>query len=166
MIVRDAGAADMEAVRQLCWDYRAVLVERAATRPAIVDAYYAKADYGDLLASLPEKHASPDGAIVVAEVAGAVIGCAMIHRIDATTCEIKRVFVAPEGRGKGAATAMVRACMARGRDAGYTRMVLDTMVWLHEATHLYKGMGFTPADAYYELDPKFADLIVFMEHPL
>lgn len=166
MRIRPATEADMQAVRQLCWDYRAVLVARAATRPAIVEAYYAEADYASLLDTLPQKHASPDGAILVAEAQGTVIGCAMIHRIDATTCEIKRVFVAPIGRGKGAAKALVKASMEAGRVAGYSRMVLDTMIWLHEAVRLYEGMGFSPAAPYYDLDPRFADLIVFMEHPL
>lgn len=166
MITRQAKSRDMPAVRQLCWDYRALLVERTAARPMIVETYYAEDDYAALLDSLPQKHATPDGAILVAEEDGMVIGCAMIHRIDATTCEIKRVFVAPEGRGKGAATRLVDACLTRAGRAGYGRMVLDTIIWLPEAIRLYERMGFTPAAPYYELDPRFADLIVFMEHPV
>lgn len=166
MIIRKATPADMPAVHQLCWDYRALLVERSANRSEIVDAYYAEDDYAVLLDSLPEKHAKPDGAILVAEEQGSVIGCAMIHRIDETTCEIKRVFVAPEGRGQGAAKALVFGSMDAARGVGYQRMVLDTMVHLVEAINLYQQLGFTPADPYYDLDPRFADLILFMEHPL
>ncbi len=161
--IRVAAAADLPAVQALCWDYRAVLVEAAAPRPEIVEAYYAKADYSALMAVLPRKHARPDGEMFVAKLGGHIVGCGMTHRINATTSEIKRVFTAPEARGSGAATGIIRAAMAQAKADGYTRLVLDSIVTLTDAVRLYDSMGFTPCTPYYDPDPRFVDLLVFRE---
>lgn len=163
LTVRPATPQDLPAIQALCWDYRALLVQAASARPEIVEAYYAEADYAALMDALPQKHARPDGEMFVAELGGAVVGCGMTHRIDATTSEIKRVFTAPKARGYGAATGIIRAAMAQAKTDGYTRMVLDSMVTLEDAVRLYDGMGFTPCAPYYAPDPRFTDLLIFRE---
>ena len=152
---------ELEAVRELCRAYRLVLAERIPDRPEILANYYAEADYEALLADLPQKHARPDGAIFAAILNGVVVGCGMTHRIDYHTCEIKRVFIAPQARGHGAAQAIFIAAMEQARADGYRVMVLDTMVRLHEAISLYKKLGFTDWDPFYELPQGFEDLIRF-----
>ena len=164
--VRQANEHDLATVRQLCWAYRDLLAERLSTRPEVLDAYYSEAKYRQLMDALPELHARPDGVILVAELEGAVVGCGMTHRIDATTCEIKRVFVDASARGAGAGKTLVQAAMAQSQADGYTRMVLDTIIWLPEAARLYEWMGFVPTAPYYDPDPEVLDLMLFMEHPL
>ncbi|NVP57599.1 GNAT family N-acetyltransferase [Rhizobium rhizolycopersici] len=51
--------------------------------------------------SLPRVHSAPDGKILVARLNGKVAGCVMMQRIDGHTCEMKRMFISPEGRGLG-----------------------------------------------------------------
>lgn len=167
LVIRQAaGVAELEAVRDLCRAYRQVLAERTAHLPKVLAHYYDAADYEALLASLPEKHARPDGAIFVALLGGTVVGCAMTHRIGPDTCEIKRVFTDDAARGRGVARALCTAAMAQSRADGYRRMVLDTMRVLPEAVALYTAMGFAPAAPFYPLPDFLRDHILFFEHPL
>lgn len=164
--VRLARPDDMAEVRQLCWAYRDVLVERSKARPSIVEHYYSEPVYTDLMERLPDIHARPDGAIFVAEtngIIGEIIGCAMTHRIDAETREIKRLYVNAHARGSGAATALINAAKAQSKADGYRRMVLDSMIWLDEAVRLYDRLGFTECAPYYEPDPAYLDLLIFRE---
>ncbi|MGI3167630.1 GNAT family N-acetyltransferase [Pseudooceanicola sp. C21-150M6] len=160
--VRQArAAADLEAVRSLCRDYRALLAERTLERPEVLANYYAEASYEALLASLEEKHARPDGAIFVAELDGRIVGCGMTHRVGPETCEIKRVFTTEAARGHGAAKAIFSEAMALARDDGYRVMVLDTMIWLTEAMALYDRLGFSEWAPFYDVPEGFEELIRF-----
>nr|WP_276605905.1 GNAT family N-acetyltransferase [Pseudooceanicola onchidii] len=162
LIIRQAAsAADMAAIRDLCRDYRQVLVDRLPDRPEILANYYAEADYEALLHALPEKHARPDGAIFVAELDGHVVGCGMTHRVGPETCEIKRVFTAEAARGHGAARQIFAAAMAQAKADGYRVMVLDTLVRLVEAIALYEKLGFTDWEPFYDLPEGFGDLVRF-----
>ncbi|MEJ6401728.1 GNAT family N-acetyltransferase [Yoonia sp. 2307UL14-13] len=160
------GDYDLAAVRDLCWAYRDILLERTTDLPGLVDHYYATPIYQKLMDDLPGKHIPPDGEIFVATEGDDIIACGMTHRIDAETCEIKRVYVTPEGRGKGIARHLCKDAMTWAKAAGYKRFVLDTMVRLPEAMALYEGMGFTRAAPYHDLPKAFIDLVVFYEHPL
>ena len=160
------GDNDLDAVRHLCWAYRDILIDRTTDLPGLVDHYYATPIYRKLMDDLPGKHVPPDGEIFVATTDSDVIACGMTHRIDTETCEIKRVYVAPEGRGKGIARDLCGEAMTWAKTAGYKRFVLDTMIRLPEAMALYEGMGFTKAAPYHDLPAEFTNLIVFYEHPL
>ena len=166
LVIRQAAAADMAAVRALCWDYRAVLVERNQATPEVVERYYKAETYAELLTQLPLLHTRPDGAIFVAVLDGTIVGCGMTLRIDAQTCEIKRVFVAPAARGHGVARKLCSAAMDRAREDGYQRMVLDTMRCLTEAIKLYQNMGFSICAPYHNLNPDHAEHILFFEKRL
>lgn len=58
--------------------------------------------------------------------------------------EIKRMFVIPEGRGRGLARRILAALEADARAAGRTRMVLETGDQQPEAIALYTSSGYTP----------------------
>lgn len=57
--------------------------------------------------------------------------------------EIKRMFVIPEGRGKGLARRMLAALEEDARAAGRLRMVLETGDQQPEAIALYESSGYT-----------------------
>ncbi|MEL6620470.1 MAG: GNAT family N-acetyltransferase [Pseudomonadota bacterium] len=167
LTIRRATLQDMDDVARLCWAYRDVLVARSTDLPAhMIDTYYAREDYGRLLSDLPRIHARPKGDIIVAETGGQTVGCAMYYPINATTTEIKRVFVDAAARGLGAGRALMRDGMARARADGYSRMVLDTMVNLTEAIALYEALGFAPCAPYYQADPELLPYLRFYDIPL
>lgn len=165
MIIRSATPDDMDHVARLCWGYRDVLTERMSHAPGMVEKYYAKDAYAALIADLPRVHARPRGDILLA-VLDAPVGCAMYYPIAPEVTEIKRIYVAPDGRGCGAAQALIVEAKRRAAADGYRRMVLDTADTLTEAITLYGKMGFTPCAPFYEPDPAFAPHLRFFDTAL
>ncbi|UGY93553.1 GNAT family N-acetyltransferase [Streptomyces gobiensis] len=56
--------------------------------------------------------------------------------------EFRMLAVRPEGRGRGAGEALVRACVSRARGLGLTRLVLSSQQGMHAAHRLYGRLGF------------------------
>ena len=167
LTIRSATATDMDDVAQLCWAYRDLLLEREAGLPPMTATFYPKETYRALIADLPRIHARPRGDILVAQLDGAVLGCAMYYplALDGVT-EIKRVYVDPKARGTGAGRKLVETAMARAKSDGYSRMVLDTMERLTEAIALYQRVGFQPCAPYYDVPPAFLPRLRYFDHPL
>ncbi|WP_223421155.1 GNAT family N-acetyltransferase [Tateyamaria pelophila] len=161
--IRAATAADMEDIARLCWAYRALLVDRSPHLPTFIGTYYAAETYDAMIRDLPRIHARPKGDIVVATLGDTVVGCAMYYPIDATTTEIKRVFVSPQARGSGAGQALISNAMARAHADGYKRMVLDSIAPLTEAIALYERMGFAPCAPFYDPDPDLLHALRFYD---
>jgi ribosomal protein S18 acetylase RimI-like enzyme len=132
--------ADLPALTQLFRAYAAALP---------IDLGYQGFD--NELASLPGKYAPPAGALLIARGAhGAPIGCIAMRPLDELgVCEMKRLYVAPEGRGLGLGRALVRAIIQSARASGYTEMRLDTLPTMHEAQALYRAQGFCEIPPYY-----------------
>jgi GNAT superfamily N-acetyltransferase len=58
--------------------------------------------------------------------------------------EVKRMYVAPEARGSGIATAVLRALEAQARRLGSTRLVLETGTMQPDAIRFYEREGYEP----------------------
>lgn len=103
-------------------------------------------DYEQEFAQLPGKYAEPDGCILLAVIEGQVVGCAALRRVDASACELKRVYVRPEARGMALGRQLVQQMVHTARDAGYRRMCLDVLAEFVAAQRLYESLGFVPAE--------------------
>ena len=90
----------------------------------------------------------PGGQLVVGRYDGGPGGCAGVRLLDATTAELKRVFVREGLRGKGGAPLLVRAAEDAARALGATRMILDTRSDLVEARALYARLGYAETEPY------------------
>lgn len=158
-----ASDDDLEAVRQLCWDYRAYLEDFSNELKSAVEFAYPADAYQALMDALPEKHARPKGIIFVAETDGQIIGCGMSHALNHQDTEIKRVFVRSEARGTGAGKAISRALIEQARNDGFSRILLDTSRQFTGPQKLYEDLGFQRRGRYSELPPGFEDYLVFYE---
>ena len=113
------------------------------------------------LASLPGKYASPNGRIYCADVDHAIAGCIALRPMsDDGICEMKRLFVRDEFRGKGIGRMLAEQIIVDATTIGYTAMRLDTLQRMETARALYKKLGFTVVPAYYN-NPM--DEVVYME---
>ncbi|MCX5437062.1 GNAT family N-acetyltransferase [Streptomyces sp. NBC_00056] len=86
--------------------------------------------------------AAPGGVLLVARYRGEPAGTAGVRMIDASTGELKRVFVRPEMRGKGGGSALLAQVEGAARDLGAEQVVLDTRGDLVEARMLYARHGY------------------------
>ena len=81
---------------------------------------------------------------------GQALGCGAVRRLDATTAELKRMFVAPEERGKGLGQALLERLEEEARALGSTRLVLETGTRQRQAVALYEAAGFRQIPLYGE----------------
>lgn len=166
-LIRPATSAeDLDAVRQLCWDFRDHLMQISAASAQMAETFYPVPKYTRLLSQLETEHARPQGIILLAKVDNTPVGCAMTHALDARTSEAKRVFVGPQARGLGLARQLMTACMDQARADGYTRMVLDTASSLKPAQALYENLGFQRCEPYQDLPASALPHLVFFEKSL
>jgi GNAT superfamily N-acetyltransferase len=109
-------------------------------------------DFAAELAGLPGKYVPPLGALLIArDKAGMPLGCVALRPMTAAACcEMKRLYVAPAGRGLGLGRALVEAICTEARRLGYREIRLDTLPSMTEAIALYTRLGFTPIPAYYD----------------
>ncbi|NBM19677.1 GNAT family N-acetyltransferase [Streptomyces sp. GC420] len=115
-----------------------------ATDPGELEREIAAASWSELV--------PPTGSLIVARYAGEAMGCAGVRMLDATTGEVKRVYIRPRARGTGGARPLLRAVEEAGRGLGARRLRLDTRGDLVEARALYAGCGYTEIPPYHD-DP-------------
>ena len=101
------------------------------------------------LAGLPGDYAPPDGRLLLAEYETQLAGCVALHRLDAKACEMKRLYLRPQLRGKGIGRALAEAVISEARKIGYLTMRLDTVEpVMQDAVALYRLLGFKEIDPY------------------
>lgn len=76
------------------------------------------------------------------------IACGCWKQIDAVTAEIKRIYVLPEHRRKGAATMIIRTLEDNAAAAGVRRVVLETARTTPDSEALYLSLGYRHIDYY------------------
>jgi putative acetyltransferase len=102
------------------------------------------------IAELPGKYSPPSGRLLLAFIGERMAGCIGLRKLDEETCEMKRLFLRPEFRGKGLGRELVSAVLHEARMIGYTRMRLDTLPGkMDSAISLYRAIGFRDISPYY-----------------
>jgi GNAT superfamily N-acetyltransferase len=97
------------------------------------------------------------GEQIVAEQDGQLVGAVLLYPAGVTVSgpdgqplsrpwpEVRLLAVIPAARGQGIGMALMRACLARARQAGAATITLHTSNLMEAAMHLYERMGFRRA---------------------
>lgn len=100
--------------------------------------------YGEAQADYAPMNLIADGSpfVIALDPDGAPVGCGTFRPYDATSVEVKRMFVAPTARRRGLAAQILEAVEVWAREEGFATAILETGVRQHEAIALYHRQGY------------------------
>jgi len=145
MELRPASNQDRPAIERLVFG---VLGEFGISPdPADTDA-----DLGDIEAT----YIRPGGAFdVLVSASGEIVGSIGLCRVSSSTCELRKMYLDKSIRGKGHGRRLLEHALARAKQLGFSRIILETANVLKSAIALYEGYGFrefTPDHKSYRCD--------------
>lgn len=103
---------------------------------------YGRIDLPGLPTAGPSDFAPPRGTFLVGYRDGTPVCCGGVKPLPDGACEIKRMFVTPESRGSGVATALLAALEDAARELGYRVVRLDTGPKQPQAERMYRRAGY------------------------
>jgi len=115
------------------------------------------------LAGLPQPYAAPQGVLLVARERHArILGTVGVKRLAKGIAEIKRLYVAPAGRGRGLGQALLESAIASAARLHYSRVRLDShRPSMTAAIALYRKLGFAEIEPYGAKPSPDADMCFF-----
>jgi putative acetyltransferase len=75
-----------------------------------------------------------------------IVGSVGLYRINPTTCELRKMYLAADLRGQGLGRRLLSHALSKAKELGYSRVELETASVLKEAIALYERYGFRRFD--------------------
>lgn len=101
--------------------------------------------------------------LLIAKKNGKPIGAVALKEHSPDVCEMKRLYVLPEGQGTGAGRGLCERLLEEAKSMGYKTMLLDSLKRLEAAVTLYHKLGFSEIEPY-NFNPE--DDVVYMSKAL
>jgi len=97
----------------------------------------------------PEEMVAPHGVFLVGyDEQGQPVACGGLRRLQDDVAEIKRMYVAPQARSRGAGRALLQALESAARKIGYERVRLDSGPGQVHGQTLYRSAGYVEIEQY------------------
>lgn len=136
--------ASKDEVKILFSEYTDMLIEGDPGFKKYLDIQ----NYDEELTHLEHKYGLPYGRLHLAYYEQDLAGCIGLRKIDEENCEIKRLYVRPQFRGKHIGEYLVEQIIREAKEIGYSCMLLDTLPFLQNAIHMYRKYGFYEISSY------------------
>jgi GNAT superfamily N-acetyltransferase len=107
-----------------------------------VAAMYGRIDVPGAPSATPAEMSPPHGSFVVVFEDGRPVAGGGVKRLDDAACEIKRMYVVPEARGRGLGRVLLEGLEAEARRLGYRLARLDTGPQQPGARRMYETAGY------------------------
>lgn len=133
MKIRQATNADIFAIKELVF--------------GILKDFKLKSDLDSTdrdLDDLDAHYFKKQGWFCVLECGNKIVGSYGLSRVDDTLCELRKMYLDPEHRGKGYGKALLEDALKRASELGYKSVFLETASVLKDAVKLYVKYGFEP----------------------
>jgi GNAT superfamily N-acetyltransferase len=111
---------------------------------AELEPLYGRIDVPHAPSATPRDFGPPGGAFLVLHDGERPVACGGVKRLTDDACEIKRMYVVPEARGRGVAGVLLMALEDEARRLGYAIARLDTGRHQPHAQRLYERAGYRP----------------------
>jgi putative acetyltransferase len=85
----------------------------------------------------------------IVEMDGTILGgCGIGNLVESEfkICELQKMYLAKEARGKGIAKELMQKCLAFAKQVGYDKCYIETLPFMKNAQKLYVKSGFTYID--------------------
>lgn len=92
-------------------------------------------------------------------VGSAVVGTFGIYQLDEITCELRKMYLHKDARGRGLGQHILKVSIEAAKKLRYEKMILETISPLKEAIALYRKHGFkeiAPRELSDRVDQAFA----------
>lgn len=133
--IRRIREADNEGIAVII---RKILAEFGANKPGTVF-------FDPTTDDLFQLFTNPSSTYFIAEDDEKILGGSGIYPtpgLPAGCCELVKLYLLPEARGKGLGLNLMEKCFQQATKFGFRQMYLETMPELHHAIGLYEKAGF------------------------
>ena len=160
-IVFARGADDLDGLSEVIREYLSFTADQYREISSIeIDAEaYLKKTFSEIDSYYP-----PRGRFLLAREGQRLIGIGSLKPIRDETCEIKRMYVLPDQRGKGLGKMILVRLIDEAKEIGYAKILLEVACFSTAAISLYRAMGFTDTDRHLEAetDEAFREYLVYL----
>lgn len=135
---------DVVAASELAWEFVALLRHRYPELSEQITAYLKEQRFEEMLGDFRTYFNPPQGECLLARLDGRAVGIVMLKPIDENACEMNRMFVRTEARGRGIGRQLCERLFEAAKALGYSEIRLGALNRHVEALPLYRSLGFAP----------------------